>query len=76
VVCGSGVVLGCVAAAAVGGSEYQVVMARDKQLQVIPSQQGQGSILACLFIIVSSVYIAGLQESYSALRAHTSLTTQ
>jgi hypothetical protein len=51
-------------------------MARDQQLQVIPSQQGQGSILACLFIIVSSVYIAGLQESYSALRAHTSLTTQ
>jgi hypothetical protein len=76
VVCGSGAVLGCVAAAAVGGSGYQDGMARDKQSQVVPSQQGQGSIIACLFIIVSSVYIAGLQESYSALRVHTFLTTQ
>jgi hypothetical protein len=49
-------------------------MARD-QLQVIP-EPTRPRINSCLLFIIVSVYIAGLQESYSALRAHTSLTTQ
>jgi hypothetical protein len=59
----------------VGGSGYQDGMARD-QLQVIPEPTRPRINSCLLFIIVSSVYIAGLQESYSALRAYTSLTTQ